>query len=75
MTSRHQPVMLPVPAPGQDGHGGLRATDSAGMDGAAAHTPVPSELLLAGRRELQIVHQGVTYRLQATRLGKLILTK
>lgn len=42
---------------------------------AVAPAPVPSEWLLAGRRELQILHQGVTYRLQATRLGKLILTK
>jgi hemin uptake protein HemP len=31
--------------------------------------------LLQGRREVQIWHQGQCYRLQATRQGKLILTK
>lgn len=34
-----------------------------------------SDLLLQGQREIRIAHNGVTYRLQATRLGKLILTK
>lgn len=37
--------------------------------------PVPSEQLLRGRRLVEIVHNGEVYRLQATRLGKLILTK
>jgi hemin uptake protein HemP len=37
--------------------------------------PIPSELLLRGRRLVEIVHNGEVYRLQATRLGKLILTK
>ena len=36
---------------------------------------VESDLLLQGQREIRIAHNGVTYRLQATRLGKLILTK
>ena len=36
---------------------------------------VDSDLLLQGQREIRIAHNGVTYRLQATRLGKLILTK
>ena len=31
--------------------------------------------LLRGRKAVEIRHQGLTYRLQATRLGKLILTK
>ncbi|WP_133701248.1 hemin uptake protein HemP [Roseateles toxinivorans] len=34
-----------------------------------------SEILLGGAREAQIDHQGCTYRLRLTQLGKLILTK
>ncbi|MBC5785849.1 hemin uptake protein HemP [Ramlibacter sp. USB13] len=41
----------------------------------ARHAPLPSEQLLQGRRMVEIVHNGEVYRLQATRLGKLILTK
>ena len=45
----------------------------------AAHeqrpAPLPSEALLRGRRLVEITHNGEVYRLQATRLGKLILTK
>jgi hemin uptake protein HemP len=37
--------------------------------------PLPSEALLRGRRIVEIAHNGEVYRLQATRLGKLILTK
>jgi hemin uptake protein HemP len=37
--------------------------------------PVPSDALLRGRRLVEIAHNGEVYRLQATRLGKLILTK
>ena len=46
-------------------------------DGEPAVRPAPlaSELLLRGRRLVEIVHNGEVYRLQATRLGKLILTK
>ena len=34
-----------------------------------------SQALLQGRGSVSIRHHGVVYRLQATRLGKLILTK
>jgi len=34
-----------------------------------------SQELLQGRRMVEIRHNGEVYRLQATRLGKLILTK
>lgn len=34
-----------------------------------------SELLLRGNKSVAIVHNGSIYRLQATKLGKLILTK
>jgi hemin uptake protein HemP len=37
--------------------------------------PVDSETLLRGHRAIAISHNGEIYRLQATRLGKLILTK
>ena len=43
--------------------------------GETRRAPVPSEQLLQGRRMVEIVHNGEVYRLQATRLGKLILTK
>jgi hemin uptake protein HemP len=42
----------------------------------AAGPPVlTSTELLQGRRFVEIRHNGEVYRLQATRLGKLILTK
>lgn len=37
--------------------------------------PLPSAELLRGARSVEISHNGAIYRLQATRLGKLILTK
>ena len=36
---------------------------------------VDSTDLLRGQKAVQITHNGLIYRLQATRLGKLILTK
>jgi hemin uptake protein HemP len=36
---------------------------------------VDSTELLRGQKTVEISHNGSTYRLQATRLGKLILTK
>ncbi|WP_427915560.1 hemin uptake protein HemP [Ramlibacter sp. MMS24-I3-19] len=57
------------------------AQQAADPDGQAACErpqslpPVRSEQLLQGRRVVEITHNGETYRLQATRLGKLILTK
>jgi len=37
--------------------------------------PLDSRELLRGARLVEISHNGEIYRLQATRLGKLILTK
>ncbi len=37
--------------------------------------PLNSETLLQGKKTIEIAHNGATYRLQATRQGKLILTK
>ncbi len=43
---------------------------------ASVHEPpLDSVALLGGREEVEIVHQGETYRLRRTRQGKLILTK
>ncbi len=40
-----------------------------------APAPLPSDQLLQGRKAIEISHNGAVYRLQATKLGKLILTK
>lgn len=42
---------------------------------APSAAPVSSQDLLRGRKTMEISHNGAIYRLQATRLGKLILTK
>lgn len=45
-------------------------------NGPCTSSPViDSQVLLRGQKEALIAHNGVTYRLQATRQGKLILTK
>ena len=41
----------------------------------AAPGTISSETLLRGQPSVAIHHQGAVYRLQATRQGKLILTK
>ena len=54
------------------------ADETAGTTPAPAPPGIPrvrSEQLLAGHRELLIEHGSELYRLQATRNGKLILTK
>ena len=38
-------------------------------------TALDSHSLLRGHKAVTIVHNGASYRLQATKLGKLILTK
>lgn len=64
----------------------MRATtptsDPAGPDGpglrqsaAAPSEPVHSADLFKGQKSVVIEHNGEKYRLQSTRLGKLILTK
>ncbi|TWO72661.1 hemin uptake protein HemP [Caenimonas sedimenti] len=49
--------------------------DGASKELAARQLPMPSDQLLRGRRIVEIAHNGEVYRLQSTRLGKLILTK
>ena len=45
------------------------------MAAGGVHPLVDSATLLQGHKAIGIVHNGLVYRLQATRLGKLILTK
>jgi hemin uptake protein HemP len=56
-----------------------REPSAAGTRGNATGTntqvPLQSDDLLQGRTHVSIVHNGETYQLRATRLGKLILTK
>jgi hemin uptake protein HemP len=55
-------------------HGSGSGTASASTTAAAQH-PVPSDALLRGRKTVHIAHNGMLYTLQATKQGKLILTK
>ncbi|WP_431096941.1 hemin uptake protein HemP [Polaromonas aquatica] len=50
-------------------------TASGGHAVGASATCVNSTEILRGQKAVEINHNGSTYRLQATRLGKLILTK
>ena len=61
-------------------HAGSTGSSSGGapasVDGQGATCCcVDSAEILRGRKTVEISHNGSTYRLQATRLGKLILTK
>ena len=58
----------------------LFAHGDVGRSEASDHLPavvtaLDSNNLLRGRKAVTIVHNGASYRLQATKLGKLILTK
>ncbi|CAB3731243.1 hypothetical protein LMG22037_05594 [Paraburkholderia phenoliruptrix] len=69
LTSRPKPVAAtaaPAAKPAVS-----RASGSA----ESAARVVRSETLLQGHSHVSIVHNGETYQLRATRLGKLILTK
>ncbi|CAG4902767.1 hemin uptake protein HemP [Paraburkholderia gardini] len=73
LTSRPKPAM-----PGRDLDGDRSRSRSEGPDQSApesAGRSVSSESLLQGRSHVSIMHNGETYQLRATRLGKLILTK
>ena len=43
--------------------------------GGSTAPPLSSAAVLRGQKSVSIEHQGVIYRLQVTKLGKLILTK
>jgi hemin uptake protein HemP len=51
------------------------ALDTHGLQPVRSQQPVSSAQLLQGRKAVAIAHNGMLYTLQATKLGKLILTK
>ncbi|RKR46360.1 hemin uptake protein HemP [Paraburkholderia sp. BL17N1] len=51
------------------------ASDRTNGSGETSQRVVHSDTLLQGHSHVSIVHNGETYQLRATRLGKLILTK
>ena len=63
---------LPSPLQSSDA---LSAHDSASAVHRALSHVVDSSELLKGQKTVEILHNGLVYRLQATKLGKLILTK
>ena len=62
--------MTPAPAPAP-----VNAPASDAGQAVGTPAPIPSSELLRGQRVIEIDHEGQRYRLQATRQGKLILTK
>ncbi|EIF32327.1 Hemin uptake protein hemP [Burkholderia sp. Ch1-1] len=68
LTSR--PKASTATAPGQK-----PGADRANGSGGTSERVVRSDALLQGHSHVSIVHNGETYQLRATRLGKLILTK
>lgn len=68
------PAVLPL-APGAPGVTPPVPVCGAVASARAEPEPVASEALFQGQRTVEISHNGEIYRLQATRLGKLILTK
>jgi hemin uptake protein HemP len=68
LTSRSKPSTASAPA-------AKPATERAKVPGETAERVLRSEALLQGHSHISIVHNGETYQLRATRLGKLILTK
>jgi hemin uptake protein HemP len=60
---------------GDTAHGWPGAASPLGPHREPEPLQLSSEQLLQGRRIVEIRHNGEVYRLQATRLGKLILTK
>lgn len=67
----------PFPAASAGQHSPAPEDAQASPASPSAGTPgcVDSADLLRGQKAVDISHNGLTYRLQATRLGKLILTK
>jgi len=60
--------------PGNTDTQAFAAPPATALSGSAA-AALDSHMLLKGQKAVTIVHNGMPYRLQATKLGKLILTK
>ncbi|MBN3763117.1 hemin uptake protein HemP [Burkholderia sp. Ac-20365] len=69
-TSRPAKSVTTAPADRHAGNGNNAAPAAETTDRV-----LRSDALLQGRSHVSIVHNGETYQLRATRLGKLILTK
>ena len=66
----------PLPNPAGSAGTDSPRVDAAERHGAPAQPPcLDSDTLLRGHTSVSIAHNGTLYRLQATRQGKLILTK
>lgn len=70
-----KPAVAPVEPAGGAPRPGADASAPVSTHARADIPAVESEALLRGQRAISISHNGEIYRLQATRLGKLILTK
>jgi hemin uptake protein HemP len=68
-TSRSSKASAPAATPSAERPGGVPS------DAPATERVLRSDALLQGRSHISITHNGETYQLRATRLGKLILTK
>lgn len=69
-TSRPAKSVTTAPAERQAANG-----NNAAPAAEASDRVLRSDALLQGRSHVSIMHNGETYQLRATRLGKLILTK
>ncbi|WP_144154556.1 hemin uptake protein HemP [Paraburkholderia sp. BCC1885] len=69
LTSRPKATAAAAPRPSGE------RSNAAAPKATTAAPSVRSETLLQGHSHVSIVHNGETYQLRATRLGKLILTK
>ena len=68
------PNTLSLPRSATRAQSEVSASMMAGISGVSQPC-MNSDDILRGQKAVEINHNGSTYRLQATRLGKLILTK
>jgi len=69
-------MSAPLVATSQPNNRSSSSTAAANPSAAAGSSlGLDSALLLNGQKAVTILHNGTPYRLQATKLGKLILTK
>jgi hemin uptake protein HemP len=73
-TSRPARSVTSAPAERHAGSNG-NAPAPAAASAETSERVLRSDALLQGRSHVSIMHNGETYQLRATRLGKLILTK
>lgn len=68
-------LTLSIPSAARASTAAARAAAPRPVVVSVASAPMPSDQLLQGRKAVEISHNGSVYRLQSTKLGKLILTK